>query len=320
MRPRPWIGEAKDGRIASGMSGGNSSTEGNSNSSKAEVTWRRGHSRADSRQSIIPLLMANWNKLARHRKNLGGTGGTQERRRNYVPNKPGWRNCNSLGDWTDWRLPLLRVKQRWRVRPPVRLEETRMRPMPRSKRRRPLETRWFVDRWYQVMESPSRAKLGGCCMTRARRIGRRRYGAARRRRAVPHEGKTAGRKGVFEQSVRRHWKARLLRLSRGREDTDDRRRPENGTPRGPNTPDASNLCWRADPAKLICAALKGFRIGEAANPGPYTEGGSSSSGQGTRWERVGEQRWKRSGGSVDGAALVKMAEVVTCTDPPPHVG
>ena len=65
-------------------------------------------------------------------------------------------------------------------------------------------------------------------------------------------------------------------------------------------PHAASLQWtrpqlsQDDPWTLIHAALRGFRIGEASNPGPYTEGGSSSSGSGVKWVRVGEQRWKRN--------------------------
>ena len=43
---------------------------------------------------------------------------------------------------------------------------------------------------------------------------------------------------------------------------------------------------------------RGTRIGEAANPGPYTEGGASSSGAGVggrTWTEVGHGRWIRDG-------------------------
>ena len=48
---------------------------------------------------------------------------------------------------------------------------------------------------------------------------------------------------------------------------------------------------------------RGVRVGEAANPGPYTEGGATGSGSGIRvgtWTEVGHGRWAKEGGGQDG--------------------
>ena len=109
---------------------------------------------------------------------------------------------------------------------------------------------------------------------------------------------------VEEERVEEGWLSRSRRGGSWREGQEDESR--RSVTKGP---DVRLLGWR------------GVRVGEAANPGPYTEGGATGSLtalQGRTWTEVGHGRWVKDeggfGGYDDSGADTAFAELEAWLD------